>query len=76
MAVTGSVQRAGGALRLSLNLVDAKTLRQLGSAVVDEPGGDWLRLQDKAVGELGRLLSVRGWDPAAQGKEAVPQGGV
>ena len=71
LAVTGSVQRVGPALRLSLNLVDARTLRQLRSAVLDEPGGDWLSLQDRAVAELTSLLAVRGWDPAARSREAV-----
>jgi serine/threonine-protein kinase len=65
------VQKVGTALRLSLNLVDARTLRQLGSAVLDEPGGDWLRLQDKAVKDLTALLSVRGAEEALKPGEPI-----
>lgn len=59
LVVTGSVQRMGSAIRLTMNLVNAKTLRQVGSAVLDEPDGDYLRLQDQALAKLSDLLAFK-----------------
>lgn len=39
LAVTGSVQRALGQLKLTVNLVDVANLRQTGSAIVTRPIG-------------------------------------
>ena len=58
LVVTGSVQRAGAAVRLVVSLVDAASLRQVGSKVLDEAGGDFAVLQDSAVAQLAMLLEV------------------
>jgi len=46
LAVTGSLQRAGDRLRLTANLVDAPSLRQLRSATLDLDAEEMTSLQD------------------------------
>ena len=58
LAVTGSVQRSQTGVRLTISLVETGNLRQRGSAVLDEPSGDLLALQDVAVSRLARLMDV------------------
>jgi serine/threonine-protein kinase len=58
LVVTGSVQRVGPAVRLVVSLVDAASLRQLGSQVLDDAGGDFAVLQDGAVAQIARLLEL------------------
>ncbi|MBK5292942.1 MAG: protein kinase [Acidobacteriia bacterium] len=58
LVVTGSVQRDANGVRLTLNLVDTRTLKQLGSAVIEDRLGDFSALQDKAVNRLAGLLKV------------------
>jgi len=57
--VTGSVQRQGGNVRLTLNLVDASAERQLRSAVMDESLASISTLQDSLVLELSRMLEIQ-----------------
>ena len=59
LAVTGSIQQYGDGFRLTLNLVDAATQRQLRSAVVDETMSDMSLLQDSIVTELAQMLDVQ-----------------
>ena len=58
MVVTGTVQRTGPDVRLVVNLIDVKHLRQLGSAEVDDSTGDFATLQESAVAKLARLMNV------------------
>ena len=51
LVVTGSVQRTGDAVRLTANLVDAVTLRQLRAVVLDAPGGTPPRSRTASCGE-------------------------
>ncbi len=57
-AVTGSIQRQNGDIRMTLNLVDAKTERQLRSAVIDEEMANVSALQDSTVSEMAMMLDV------------------
>ncbi|MBI3280743.1 MAG: protein kinase [Acidobacteria bacterium] len=75
LVVTGAVQRDRNGVRLTLNLIDARTLRQLGSAVIDERLGDFSALQDNAVRRLARMLEVEispGTLGRAPGESAAP----
>jgi len=63
LAITGSIERTGKAIRLVANLVDTRRMAQLGSAEVDQPNGDFSAAEDAAVRKLARLMSV-----------AVPEG--
>ena len=58
LAVTGNIQRDGQDVRLTVNLIDTKTLRQIGSAALESRAGDIASLQDEAVARLARLMHV------------------
>lgn len=65
LVLTGSVQRKDNRLRLTINLVDAKTLRQMRSCVIDTPVEDVYALQDGVVREVASLLELE-FPPVAQ----------
>ena len=58
LAVTGSVQFVGNILKLNLNLVDAKNLRQLNSSIIDVNIKDISSIDNKAVIKLLEMLHV------------------
>jgi serine/threonine-protein kinase len=58
LVVKGSIRRDGKDVQLTVNLIDAKDLRQVGSAVLDDATGDLAALQDEAVAKLGRLMKI------------------
>jgi serine/threonine protein kinase/tetratricopeptide (TPR) repeat protein len=59
MVVQGSVQRKGSVVHLTVVLIDAKRLRQIGSAELEDRSGDLAALQNQAVTHLARLMKVR-----------------
>jgi eukaryotic-like serine/threonine-protein kinase len=59
LVVKGSVARNGGDLRLAVNLIDTKNLRQIGSANVEDTAGDLVKLQDQVVARLAKLMHVK-----------------
>jgi eukaryotic-like serine/threonine-protein kinase len=59
LVVTGSMERAGPAIHLTVNLIDAKNLRQIGSASVEDHSGNLETLQDQAVTRLAKLMNIR-----------------
>ena len=58
LAISGSVEKTATGVRLALNLVDAKTLRVLGSRLVQSPTGDLAATEDEAVRNIAELLAV------------------
>ena len=58
LVVKGSVQRDGNDIRLTVNLIDTKDLRQVGSAMVEDPAGDLSSLEDEAVSRLAKLMNI------------------
>ena len=60
MAVTGSVQRTGRTVRLIVNLVDTKDLRQIGSALIDD--NDFSVVQDRVMAKLTSIMAVHPLD--------------
>jgi serine/threonine protein kinase/Tfp pilus assembly protein PilF len=56
--VSGSVRRDGKAVNLSLNLIDTKNLRLIGSADVEDQAGDLAALQDQAISHLAKLMDL------------------
>jgi serine/threonine protein kinase/tetratricopeptide (TPR) repeat protein len=58
LVVKGSIRRDGKNVQLTVNLIDAKDLRQVGSAVLDDATGDLAVLQDEAVARLGRMMKI------------------
>ena len=58
MVVKGSIARQGDDVHLTVNLINTKTLRQVGSAALEDRAGDLASLQDEAVSRLARLMHV------------------
>src|SRR5262249_36029446 len=58
LVVKGSIRRDGRGVQLTVNLIDAKDLRQVGSAVLDDATGDLASLQEEAVARLARLMNT------------------
>ncbi|MFQ5526713.1 MAG: protein kinase [Thermoanaerobaculia bacterium] len=58
LVVTGSLQRDQDRLRLTLNLVDAESLRQIDSAVLDRRSENFMDLQDQSAIRLARMLGL------------------
>ena len=59
MVVKGSIQRMGQAVHLTVDLIDAKNLRQVGSASLDDQAGDIGALQHEAVSRMARLMNIK-----------------
>jgi serine/threonine-protein kinase len=45
-------------VQLTVNLIDTQNLRQIGSAALEDRGGDLAALQDEAVARLARLMKI------------------
>ncbi len=73
LAITGSVQRAENRVRLTTNLVDPQTLRQLKSKALDTETHDILVLQDGVVLAVAELLDVK---LSSQAKQVLAVGGT
>jgi serine/threonine protein kinase/tetratricopeptide (TPR) repeat protein len=59
LVVMGSLQRAGQDVHLIVNLIDAKDLRQIGSASIEDHSGNLEILQDEAVARIAKLMNIR-----------------
>jgi serine/threonine-protein kinase len=58
LAVKGSIEREGKDVHLTVNLIDTKSLRQLGSVALEDRAGDLASLQDEAVSRLAKLMHI------------------
>jgi serine/threonine-protein kinase len=59
LVVTGSVQRAGGGVRLTVELQETARPRIVDSAVLDEASANLVALQDAAVAKLAAMMDLR-----------------
>ena len=59
MVVMGSLQQSGQDVHLTVNLIDAKNLRQIGSASLEDRSGNLEALQDEAVTRLAKMMNIR-----------------
>jgi serine/threonine-protein kinase len=66
LVVKGSIQRAGPHVRLIVNLISTRPVRQLASEDVEDESGDFAMLQDRAVERLAHVMDV------ATGKHTEP----
>ena len=73
LVITGSVQRTENRVRLTINLVDPQTLRQLRSQTIDTELRDVSVLQDGVVLEVAGLLDV---NLPSQAKQVLMAGGT
>ncbi len=58
LVVKGSVERDDNQIHLTVNLIDTRTLRQIGSAVLEDQAGDLSTLEDEAVARLAQLMKI------------------
>jgi serine/threonine protein kinase/tetratricopeptide (TPR) repeat protein len=58
LVVKGSIARDGQDVQLTVDLIDAKNLRQIGSASFEDRAGDLATLQDEAVAKLTKLMHI------------------
>ena len=58
IAVQGSLQREGQAIRMTVNLINTKNLRQIGSVTLQDRAGDFSSLEDEAVARVARLMKI------------------
>lgn len=58
IAVQGSMQRDGQMVRMTVNLIDTKTLRQIGSVPLKDQAGDFSALEDEAVAGVAKLMKI------------------
>jgi len=58
LAVKGSIQRGGQDVHLTVNLIDTKNMRQIGSASLEDRAGDLATIQDEAVSRLAKLMHI------------------
>jgi serine/threonine-protein kinase len=73
LVVSGSIQVEANLVRLTLNLVDTETRRQISSQQIDHQRTGHLALQDEATLLLARMLQVRLSD---QARQTVTAGGT
>lgn len=59
IVVQGSVQRKGQGVNLTVNVIDSKRLRQIGSAKFEDASGDLASLQNEAVLRVAGLMKVK-----------------
>lgn len=56
--IKGAVERDGSDIHLTVNLIDTKNMRQMGSAMLEDPAGDLSTLEDEAVSRLAKLMNI------------------
>lgn len=59
LVVKGTIQRSGQDVHLTVDLIDAKNLRQVGSASLEDRAGDIASLQTEAVARLAGLMNIK-----------------
>jgi serine/threonine protein kinase/tetratricopeptide (TPR) repeat protein len=58
VAVEGSLRREGQTIRLTVNLVNTKSLRQIGAVTLEDQAGDFSSLEDEAVARLAKMMRI------------------
>ena len=58
LVIKGAVERDGNDIHLTVNLIDTKNMRQLGSAMLEDPAGDLSTLEDEAISRLAKLMNI------------------
>ena len=58
LVVKGTITRDAQQVRLNMNLIDTRNLRQIGSVDLTDQAGDLATMQDEAVAKLARLMNI------------------
>lgn len=69
MVVKGHFRRQGATAHLDLELIDARKMREIGFADVENRDEDLSELQDDAIATLGRMMNVKTSEQAVRGGE-------
>lgn len=72
MVVMGSVQHDAKIVRLTLNLIDTRSMRQIGSIPLQDAEGNFATLQDEAVDRLAELMHVTSSAESRRPRDAAP----
>ncbi len=59
VVVQGSLQRDGQQIHLTVNLINTKNLRQIGSVALEDRAGDFSVIEDEAVSRLAKLMRIQ-----------------
>ena len=59
VAVQGSLQREGQTIHMTVNVIDTKNLRQIGSVTLEDRAGDFSSLEDEAVARVAKLMKIQ-----------------
>jgi serine/threonine-protein kinase len=59
VAVEGRLQRDGQTIHMTVNLVNTKNLRQIGSVTLEDRAGDFSSLEDEVVARLAKLMRIK-----------------
>jgi serine/threonine-protein kinase len=70
MVVKGKIQHSGQTVQITVDLIDAKELRQIGSATLQDASGNLAALQDAAVTSLAHMMKIR----VAANPQRAPEG--
>ncbi len=58
IAVQGSLQRSGKTIQMTVNLINTKNMRQIGSVALEDSAGDFSTLEDEAVARVAKLMKI------------------
>jgi serine/threonine-protein kinase len=58
VAVEGSLRRDGQTIHLTVNLINTKNLRQIGSVTLEDQAGDFSSVEDEAVGRIAKVMRI------------------
>jgi serine/threonine-protein kinase len=58
VAVEGSLRREGQTIHMTVNLVNTRNLRQIGSVTLEDRAGDFSSLEDEAVARIAKLMRI------------------
>ena len=59
MVVEGTMQHSNGVVRLTMDLVDSKRVRQIGAVDLQSDTGDLAEIENEAISHLARLMKLR-----------------
>ena len=58
VAIEGSLLREGQTIHLTVNLINTRNLRQIGSFMLEDRAGDFSSLEDEAVARVAKLMRI------------------
>jgi eukaryotic-like serine/threonine-protein kinase len=76
VVVEGTLQRDGQMIHMTVNLVNTKTLRQIGSVPLQDRAGDFSGLEDQAVARVAKLMRIEMTPEMLRGTGGVVNAGA